>query len=63
MRKVSKHYSRNFLADTSITRRFGGTGLGMAIVKNLVEAFNGKIDVSSVLGQGTTTSIELSSMH
>ena len=46
-------------ADTSITRRFGGTGLGMAIVKNLVEAFNGKIDVSSVLGQGTTTAIDL----
>ena len=46
-------------ADTSITRRFGGTGLGMAIVKNLVEAFHGKIDVSSVLGQGTATSIEL----
>ena len=46
-------------ADTSITRRFGGTGLGMAIVKNLVEAFKGKIDVSSVGGQGTTISIDL----
>ena len=46
-------------ADTSITRRFGGTGLGMAIVKNLVEAFNGNIDVSSVIGQGTTISIDL----
>ena len=33
----------------------------MVEVKNLVEAFNGKIDVSSVLGQGTTTSRELSS--
>ena len=31
----------------------------MAIVKNLVEAFNGNIDVSSVIGQGTTISIDL----
>ena len=46
-------------ADTSITRRFGGTGLGMAIVKNLVEAFKGNIDVSSVIGQGTTITIDL----
>ena len=46
-------------ADNSITRRFGGTGLGMAIVSKLVEAFKGEINVASELGEGTEISIEL----
>ena len=41
-------------ADSSVTRRFGGTGLGMAITRTLVEMMGGTIQVSSVPDQGTT---------
>jgi len=41
-------------ADESITRKFGGTGLGLTICKQLVEMQNGKISVSSKVGFGTT---------
>jgi len=46
-------------ADESTTREFGGTGLGMAIAKQLVELMGGKIDFSSRLNQGTTFWFEL----
>ncbi|GAB1480065.1 hypothetical protein MASR2M74_26370 [Paracoccaceae bacterium] len=46
-------------ADVSVTRRFGGTGLGMAITRTLVEMMGGTIDVVSEYGVGTTVQVWL----
>ncbi len=45
--------------DERITRRFGGTGLGMSIAKQLTELMGGQIEVSSVVGLGTTFTLQL----
>ncbi len=47
-------------ADSSITRRFGGTGLGLNISKQLIELMDGRIGVTDRAGGGTIFWIELS---
>ncbi|WP_028469564.1 ATP-binding protein [Neptunomonas japonica] len=46
-------------ADTSITRRFGGSGLGLVIAKKLTELMGGKLSMSSEESQGTTLTLDL----
>ena len=47
-------------ADSMISQRFGGTGLGMSITKNLVSLLGGTIQVFSKENEGTTFIVELS---
>lgn len=50
-------------ADSSITRRYGGTGLGTSIAKQLVEVMGGKISVTSQENVGTTFVVSLPLLH
>jgi signal transduction histidine kinase len=52
-------FERFYRVDKSRTRATGGTGLGLTIAKRLVEAHGGRIDVRSILGQGTTFTFSL----
>ena len=40
-------------ADSSISRRFGGTGLGLSVTKQIVELMGGSVEITSELGRGT----------
>jgi PAS domain S-box-containing protein len=45
--------------DSALTRRFGGAGLGLSIVQRLVAMMQGRLDLSSTPGRGTTFSVTL----
>ena len=50
-------------ADASTTRRFGGTGLGTTISRQLVQLMGGAISVSSREGEGTQFHVQLPPLH
>ncbi|RXE96898.1 PAS domain S-box protein [Pseudoalteromonas sp. PS5] len=52
-------FERFSQADTSTTRQYGGTGLGMSITVNLIKLMNGTINLTSKAGQGTTVDVTL----
>lgn len=56
---LPKIFDRYFQANNQQENINGGTGLGLALTKELVLLFNGSISVESTIGKGTTFSIQL----
>jgi signal transduction histidine kinase len=56
---MNKIFEPLFQGDPSSTRQFEGTGMGLAIAKELVEAHEGRLSVKSILGKGSKFSFTL----
>ncbi len=57
--KLERIFDRFVQADSTITRRFGGAGLGLSITKGIVDLMEGEIRVRSSPGLGSTFSVRL----
>lgn len=57
--QINKLFTPFIQADSTITRRFGGSGLGLSIVKNLLDLMGVSINVYSTPGEGSTFVINL----
>ena len=56
---INKLFSPFIQADSDISKRFGGTGLGLYICQHLIELMGGTIEVNSIPGEGSTFSFLL----
>jgi two-component system phosphate regulon sensor histidine kinase PhoR len=50
---------RFYRVDASRSRQVGGTGLGLAIVKHIVQRHRGRLEIASIVGEGTTARVLL----
>ncbi len=57
--ELERIFDRFYQVDGSATRRYGGTGLGLALVRETVIAHNGTLEVQSQVGEGSTFIVRL----
>jgi len=57
--KLARVFERFYQVDGSMKRRYGGTGLGLALVKDIIIAHKGEVSAHSVVGEGTTFRVTL----
>ena len=57
--EAAKVFERFYRGGNELTRTVKGTGLGLALVKQIAEAHGGSVAVESTLGSGSTFSIRL----
>jgi two-component system sensor histidine kinase BaeS len=60
---LPKIFERFWRADQSRTRATGGSGLGLPIVRQLVESHGGRVSVASAVGRGSVFTVELPASH
>jgi signal transduction histidine kinase len=58
-RAARKVFDRFYQVDRSLSREVGGVGLGLSIVRFIVDAHGGSVDVTSELGKGSTFTVRL----
>ncbi|MFZ2270280.1 MAG: HAMP domain-containing sensor histidine kinase, partial [Trichococcus flocculiformis] len=56
---VGQIFERFYMAEPSRNSKLGGQGIGLSIVKGIVNAHQGTISVDSIYGKGTTFTINL----
>lgn len=56
---IPRIFERFYRVDRSRSREMGGTGLGLSIVKHVAQAHGGSVEVSSVIGKGSTFRLKL----
>lgn len=57
--QLTRIFERFYQVDGSTSRRYGGVGLGLALVKEIVRAHGGQVSVQSTLGQGSAFQVTL----
>jgi len=57
--QLDRIFERFYQVDGSMSRRYGGAGLGLALVKEIIEAHGGAVGVESEVGQGSTFTVTL----
>ena len=56
---IPRLFERFYRVDKARSRKLGGTGLGLALVKHIIRSHGGHVSVESMPGQGTTFTVHL----